>query len=74
MQDKVIPFQYDMFETPQERLLRMRLQESEALLKATKASLDKVRKGTYARINEMSACITDLKSRLDILERHICTK
>ena len=72
MQDKVIPFQYDMFETPQERLLRLRLEESEALLKATKGTLDKVRKKTFAQMNEMGRIVSDLSSRLEIIERHIC--
>jgi hypothetical protein len=33
---------------------------------------DKVRKGTYARLNELNKECVELKSRLDILERYIC--
>lgn len=35
-------------------------------------TLDKVRKGTYANINEMRRGVEDLKSRLEIIEKNIC--
>lgn len=72
MNDKVVPFQYDMFETAQERLYRLRLEQSENVVKSTKSSLDKVRKGTYARINELVKQVEDLSIRLEIIERNIC--
>jgi hypothetical protein len=37
-----------------------------------KNSTDKVRKGTYARINSVEKDCVDLKTRLEIIERHIC--
>jgi predicted nuclease with TOPRIM domain len=72
MNDKVVPFQYDMFETAQERLHRLRLEQSELTVKTTKASLDKVRKKTFARIDELNRQVEDLSIRLEIIERNIC--
>lgn len=72
MNDKVVPFQYDMFETAQERLYRLRLERSENVVKTTRSSLDKVRKGTYARINELAKQVEDLSTRLEVIERNIC--
>lgn len=39
---------------------------------ALKNSLDKVRKGTYARLNEHGKHLLSLEDRLSIIERHIC--
>lgn len=74
MHDKIVQFQYDMFETSQERLYRLRLEQSENVVKTTRSSLDKVRKGTYARINELTKQVEDLSTRLEIIERNICRK
>ncbi len=41
-------------------------------IEAVKSSSDKVRRGTYARLNEVSKENELLKTRLDVLERHIC--
>ena len=41
-------------------------------ISAVSASANKVRKGTYARIGELSKEVRDLKERLAIIERHIC--
>jgi hypothetical protein len=55
------------------------LTEEECELHALKKSIeevrksgDKVRKGTYARLNELNKECVELKSRMDILERYIC--
>lgn len=72
MHDKIVPFQYDMFETPQERLYRIRLEESELSVKSTKSSLDKVRKKTFARIDELTRQVEELSIRLERMERFIC--
>lgn len=55
------------------------LTEEECELNALKKAIDevrksgdKVRKGTYARLNELNKECVELKSRLDILERYIC--
>ena len=64
----MLAIQLDLFKTDQEcdmDSLRRTVQE-------VKLSSDKVRKGTYARINEMSKECADLKGRLEIIERHIC--
>jgi hypothetical protein len=53
--------QLELFRTPEEI-------EVESLRK----TLDKVRKGTYARLNELAKENADLKSRLEILEKNIC--
>lgn len=37
-------------------------------------SLNKVRKGTYAKINEQKAVIENLKNRVEIMEKFICTR
>jgi len=37
-----------------------------------KQSSEKVRKGTYARLNEVTKECNQLKERLEILERYIC--
>ena len=41
-------------------------------LDALKITLDKVRKGTYARINSLNKECLDLKERLEIIEKNIC--
>jgi hypothetical protein len=40
-------------------------------LEQVRKSSDKVRKGTYAKINELTKEAVDLKNRLEILERGI---
>ena len=60
--------QLDFFKTKEECELDYIKQE----LKSIAESSTKVRKGTYARINEIAKENYELKSRLEILERHIC--
>lgn len=60
--------QLDFFKTEEEC-------EMDALrysLEQVRKTTDKVRKGTYARINELTKESIDLKTRLEILERNIC--
>ncbi len=62
------PVQYDLFKTKE-------ISEMEALEKriaVVEKSSDKVRKGTYARIGKQDKIISELESRLEILERFIC--
>lgn len=64
----MLSIQLDFFKTQEEC-------EIDSLRKTVlevKVSSDKVRRGTYARINEMSKECSDLKARLEILERYIC--
>jgi len=42
------------------------------LIAEVKNSSDKVRRGTYASINEVKRECCDLKNRLEIMERFIC--
>lgn len=49
--------------------------EIEALrndVKSVKISSDKVRRGMYARLNEIAKENVELKYRLEIIERNIC--
>lgn len=46
--------------------------EIESKVSAVEKIVDRVRRGTYARINSQDHEILDLKTRLEILERHIC--
>lgn len=41
-------------------------------IRKVKESTDKVRKGTYARINLLKQQYIDLAIRLEIIEKHIC--
>jgi len=46
--------------------------EEEIEIEKIKKTLDKVRKGTYANINEMKRGVEELKNRLEIIEKNIC--
>lgn len=62
--------QLDLFKSEEES-------EREALLReiaAVKESSNKVRKGTYARINELGKICYDLQTRLEYIEKYICKK
>lgn len=72
MSAQILEFQLDMFETPQDRMLRMRLEEIEHIAMSSKNSNDKVRKKVFASMGEMNKRVTDLEARLEILERNIC--
>jgi hypothetical protein len=60
--------QFDLFKTREESEVDGLRFEVEKI----RASSDKVRKGTYANINELRKDYLDLRSRLEIIERHIC--
>ena len=63
-----LAIQYDIFKS-QEECEREALEES---IEKIRQSNDKVRRGTYASINEVKKECYDLKMRLEIMERHIC--
>lgn len=69
---QIVEFQLDLFETHEERANRMRFEASELELEKVKRSLDRVRKGTYASINELRKTVEDIELRLNIIERNIC--
>ena len=58
--------QLDFFEKDEMSLLK-------AEVEAVKKSGDKVRRGTYARINELEAMVKDLQERMCIIEKNICS-
>ena len=72
MECDIMPFQMDLFETPHESLMRQRLEKVEAMALKSKESGDRVRKGTYASINELRKQVVDLSARLEFIERAIC--
>lgn len=64
----MIPIQLEFFKTPEQC-------ELETLQKAyqdLKTSTDKVRRGMYARLGELTKANDDLRERLCVLEKHIC--
>jgi len=73
-------FSYDQQYARQHKLRRrfmsMQLEffktEEEIEIEKIKKTLDKVRKGTYANINEMKRGVEELKNRLEIIEKNIC--
>lgn len=63
-----IPIQLDFFKSDEEAELEA-MRES---IDNIKKSCDKVRKGTYARIGELTKECYELRMRLEIIERNIC--
>ncbi len=63
------PIQLDFFKTDHECEMDYLRQSVESY----KISSDKVRRGTYARLNEVTKQNNELKDRLEIIERYICT-
>jgi hypothetical protein len=60
--------QLDFWETEEEsEIVALRKQ-----IESIGASSVKVRKGTYARIGELTKIVNDLSCRLEHIERHIC--
>lgn len=57
--------QLDFFQTDETVLLRNKMATLEA-------SYDRVRKALFARHGDLAKNYTNLKDRLDILERYIC--
>ncbi len=60
--------QLDFFKTESESEMDALRLDLEKIRKST----DKVRKGTYAKINEYGKKTLDLELRLELLERNIC--
>ena len=65
----MVAIQLDFFKTEEE----CELETLRRLCEDVKKSTDKVRKGTYARINEIRKECEDLRIRLEIMERNICS-
>lgn len=60
--------QLDFFRSPEEvEIADLRRNQN-----ALKASLDKIRKGTYAEINALKKVCVELSARQEIIERNIC--
>ncbi len=49
-----------------------RLASIEFDIEETRKSLHKVRRGTYARLNELESLVKDICDRQRIIERNIC--
>jgi single-stranded DNA-specific DHH superfamily exonuclease len=60
--------QLDLFKTKEESTIEAVLKQYDELKKST----EKVRKGLFARHNELSKQYTDLSERFQILEKYIC--
>lgn len=60
--------QLDLFMSPEE----CEMQHLRHTIEEVRKSSEKVRKGTYARLNELNREYIDLKVRLEIIERNIC--
>ena len=61
--------QYDFFEEKPTALEELQL-EIEHYAKSS----DKVRRGTYASINELRKVILEIKDDVDLIKRHICKR
>ena len=61
----MVTLQLDFFEKDEITLLRMDVE-------ANKRSTEKVRKGTYSRINQLEKQLQDVNERLAVIEAQIC--
>lgn len=59
-------FQIDFFDSEETRVLKEEISK-------LKASNDKVRKSLYAKHGELAKNYLELLSRMEVLERHICS-
>lgn len=64
----MIPIQLDLFKTFEQS----EIDELRRFCVETKASSERVRKGMYAKLNELNKKQVDLEERLTIIERNIC--
>jgi uncharacterized protein Yka (UPF0111/DUF47 family) len=64
----MIELQFDLFKSDEET----KVDTLHKAVEDIKKSSDKVRKGTYARINELTKKCQELESRLAIMEKNIC--
>lgn len=60
--------QLDFFKTDEELII----EDIQNRVEAIKISSDKVRRGTYARLNEQGKKVLELEERLCIIEKYIC--
>ena len=65
-----LQIQYNFFETKEEA----ELAELRKYVSEVRSSNDKVRKGLFARHNELCKMYVDLHNRIEIIERNICHK
>ena len=65
----MIQIQYDFFKSKEES----EIEAFEKKIAELEKTLSKVRKGTYAAISEIKKENIDLRSRLEVLERNICS-
>lgn len=64
----MVPIQLDLFRSKEEcEIITLR-----NVIEEVRKSADKVRRGTYARLNELNKECVDLRNRLEIIERNIC--
>ena len=64
----MVPIQLDLFRSKEEcEIITLR-----NVIEEVRKSSDKVRRGTYARLNELNKECVDLRNRLEIIERNIC--
>jgi hypothetical protein len=61
-------FQLDLFKTEQE----CELDSMRKTIEEVRISSDKVRRGMYARLGELTKECYELRERLEIMERNIC--
>ncbi len=74
MNAQVLDFQFDLFESDQDRLVRLLLAPIGEKCDATNRSLDRVRKKLFAQNGELRKQVMDLSQRLEYIERAICQK
>ena len=66
----MLQIQYDFFKTEEECLIEALEKE----IAAVRVSSDKVRRGMYAKLSELTKKNLDLTERLEIIERNLCSK
>lgn len=65
--------QYDFFQDEETLFFNNEIKLIKELCQETKSSSDKVRKSLFAQNNELKKMCSDLISRLEIIEKNICT-
>lgn len=66
--------QLDLFVESESTPIEKELNYIKEIALLTKGSADKVRKGLYARHNELAKMYLELHQRLDVIERNICAR
>lgn len=64
--------QLDFFGNDEEIKIKNKVKSLETDIKDIGSSSDKVRRGIFARCNEVQKLCKELESRLNIIESHIC--